>query len=271
MNQASQAIVPPDERRVLMELFAATGGERWKNRDGWGASSQVCTWYGVFCDFVGGDANRPVVAGLDLTLNNLEGTLPPSLSELSHLQHLRVAGNRLSGPVPEDLLQRWDAHRFEFEGRGNSFSNLVVRASVEYIASGLLCGVNEDLRYRVEFDEPRNHATLQSVRCANTRSRETYCLVREGTSASLGRLSRSLGVLGFAKFQSKYDYPYTFATHGVYLTTAAAWGDGSKNSVESYDGQGPIEVWTAQQLFLGLLAEVGWERESRKPKCDFQR
>jgi hypothetical protein len=42
-------------------------------------------------------------------------------------------------------------------------------------------------------------------------------------------------------------------------------------SVRTYSGQGPIEVWTAQQLFLGLLAEVGWERESRKAKCDFEK
>jgi hypothetical protein len=30
-------------------------------------------------------------------------------------------------------------------------------------------------------------------------------------------------------------------------------------------------VWVAQQLFLGLLAEVSWERETRKPKCDFEK
>ena len=52
------------ERQTLIEFFAATGGERWKNHDGWGTTTPVCNWYGVFCDFVDGVASRPFVAGL---------------------------------------------------------------------------------------------------------------------------------------------------------------------------------------------------------------
>jgi hypothetical protein len=271
MNQVTQGNVPPQERRVLMELFAATGGDGWSNRYGWGTEKSACDWYGVRCDFPDGDASRPVVTGLSLSLNNLEGTLPASLAELHHLQSLSVSGNRLSGKVPEAILERWDRHQFEFDGRGNAFPNLVIKAAVEYSASGALCSASDDLRYRVEFDEPKNRATFQSVRCTSARSRNTYCLVREGTSPSLARLSRGLGRLGFKAFRPQYDYPFGFVTHGVYLTTAAVWGDGSSMSVETYSGQGPIEVWSAQQLFLGLLSEAGWERESRKPKCDFQR
>ena len=47
--------------------------------------------------------------------------------------------------------------------------------------------------------------------------------------------------------------------------------DGWGSSVETYNRQGPHEVWAAQQLFLGLLAEASWERERRKPKCDFEK
>ena len=47
------------ERQTLTEFFAATGGERWKNHDGWGTTTPICNWYGVFCDFVDGDASRP--------------------------------------------------------------------------------------------------------------------------------------------------------------------------------------------------------------------
>ena len=271
MNQVRQGDVPPQERRVLMELFAATGGDRWSNRAGWGAEKSACDWYGVRCDFPDGDANRPVVAGLRLSSNDLEGTLPASLAELRHLRSLSISGNQLSGMVPEAILERWDRHQFEFDGRGNAFSNLIVRATVQYSASGVLCGAADDLRYRVEFDEPRNRATFQSVRCTSAQSRKTYCLVREGTSPSLSRLSRGLRRLGFTTFRPQYDYPFGAATHRLYLTTAAVWGDGSGMSVETYSGQGPIEVWNAQQLFLGLLPEAGWERESRRPKCDFQK
>jgi hypothetical protein len=77
--------------------------------------------------------------------------------------------------------------------------------------------------------------------------------------------------LSFARFNPKYDYPFSGVTHGVYVTTTATWGNKSRTSVETYNRQGPREVWTAQQLFLGLLAEASWDRESRKSECDFQR
>ena len=259
------------ERRALIEFFAATGGERWTKRDGWGTSAPVCDWYGVWCDFVDGDANRPFVAGLSLAFNNLEGRVPAGLANLERLQSLNVIGNRLSGSIPEGLLQRWDTHQFEFSGDGNAFSDVVVRASVEYSASGTLCAVYDDLRFRVDLDAVSGRAVFQSVRCADAKSRKTYCLVREGTPGSLARLSRELRRLRFASFAPKYDYPFSATTHGVYLTTMAAWGDRSQSSVETYDRQGPREVWLAQQLFLGLLAEAYWERETRKATCDFQK
>ena len=271
VSQVQQADVSPQERRVLMELFAATGGARWSTRGGWGTGASACDWYGVRCDFLGADASRPVVVGVSLPSNNLEGTFPSSLAELHHLQSLNVAGNRLSGKVPEAILERWDRHEFEFDGRGNAFSNLVVRATVQYSASGTLCSATEDVRYHVAFDEPQNLVIFQSVRCTDAESRDTYCLVREGRPPSFDRLSRALGRLGFKAFRPEYDYQFGFVTHGVYLTTASVWGDGSSMSVRTYSGQGPIEVWTAQQLFLGLLAEVGWTRDSRKAKCDFEK
>lgn len=85
------------------------------------------------------------------------------------------------------------------------------------------------------------------------------------------RVSRELARVGFARFESKYDYPFSRATHGVYLTTTATWGNRSGKSVETYNRQGPREVWIAQQLFLGLLADVAWDRETRKSKCDFEK
>jgi hypothetical protein len=270
--QPRSADVSPRERQVLLEFFAATGGERWTKHDGWGSPSPVCDWYGVSCDFIDGDWSRASVAGLSLAFNNLEGEIPPSLADLPRLRLLDVTHNRLSGPVPEPLLERWDNYQFEFSGEGNAFANLVVRGAVEYSASGVLCAEHDDLQFRLEFDAISGRAVFQSVRCADAASRTTYCLVREGNApVSLTRLSRGLKALGFARFRRQYDYPFTASTHGVYLTTTAVWGDRSRVSVETFDRQGPRRVWIAQQLFLGLATDASWERESRKPKCDFQK
>jgi hypothetical protein len=43
---------------------------------------------------------------------------------------LDVTGNRLTGPLPEPLLQRWDEHTFELSSDGNDFSYLVERVSM---------------------------------------------------------------------------------------------------------------------------------------------
>jgi hypothetical protein len=39
--------VPERERPVLLELFAATRGDGWKEKAGWRSSTPVCDWYGV--------------------------------------------------------------------------------------------------------------------------------------------------------------------------------------------------------------------------------
>lgn len=270
-GQPFQPDVPAGDRRVLLELYASTGGDRWLNRTGWGTSTSVCHWYGVSCDFIDGDPDRPVVSDLDLSLNQLAGSLPASLGDLKQLRSLNVVGNKLTGHLPVALLERWDRHELELNGGGNPFSNTLARATVTYSATGALCSPTEDLRYQLEVDESTNRASFQSVRCTDVASRNTYCLVREGPSPSLLRFTRALTSLRFATFKGDYDFlPGRTMTHGEYLTTAATWGDGTQMSVRTYARQGPVEVWAAQQLFLGLLTEVSWERESRKSKCDFQ-
>jgi hypothetical protein len=130
----------------------------------------------------------------------------------------------------------------------------------------VLCAENEDLRYSVEFDESTGRAVFQSIRCRKGTKRETYCLVREGRAPSLAWFSPGLAALDFANFASKYN-PLSFRTHSEDLTTTAVWGDGASKAVYSYDRQGPIRVWMAQQLFLSLIPKQ-WEREFEKTKCE---
>ena len=262
--------VSPHEREVLIDLYAGTGGPRWTRQAGWGSATSVCDWDGVFCDYADGDAKRPFVAALNLALNNLEGTLPLSLTTLPRLQTLNVAGNRLSGPLPEPLLQRWDEQHLELSAGGNAFTNLVARVSMTSSAGGVLCAEHEDVRFRLDIDAVRRRAVFQSIRCDSAPSRRTHCLVREGTPGSVAEFSRALQQLRFTGMGAKHDHPFTGQTHGVTLMTTAVWGDGSRTTVETYDRQGPRDVWIAQQLFLSLQSEVSWDREVRKPTCDME-
>ncbi|CAN0057935.1 unnamed protein product, partial [Chrysoparadoxa australica] len=80
----------PDERAVLKSFFKATNGQQWSNNDGWGTERPLSEWYGVIVEEVH-------VVGLDICGNNLEGSIPVELGQLSSLKELILFGNQLSG------------------------------------------------------------------------------------------------------------------------------------------------------------------------------
>ena len=88
------------EYDTLMAIYTSTGGPAWSNSTQVWGSGDACNWFGVTCDQDGttGD-NTSHVTGVDLTNNNLSGTLPP-LAGLAGLQIFDVGSNHLSGQIP---------------------------------------------------------------------------------------------------------------------------------------------------------------------------
>lgn len=80
--------VTPDSL-VLVALYNSTGGNSWTNRSNW-LSGTLDTWFGVTLD----PLTRRVTA-LDLSHNNLQGSIPAEIQELSELATLSLAGNQL--------------------------------------------------------------------------------------------------------------------------------------------------------------------------------
>src|SRR5690606_28482294 len=86
------------QHAILMELYTDTVGSNWNNNGGWGGGEGTeCTWYGVQCN------GQNQVTGLILSENNLSGTLPDSLGQLSTLGNLSLYGNEIGGPIPASL------------------------------------------------------------------------------------------------------------------------------------------------------------------------
>lgn len=93
--------IPPAERQALLSLYAATDGDRWTERSGWGgAAGGECAWYGVRCD-----ARGRHVVGIHLPNNGLTGRLP-KLGAFTRLTTLVLPLNYLSGPLPLADLPR---------------------------------------------------------------------------------------------------------------------------------------------------------------------
>ncbi|GAB4043830.1 putative Ig domain-containing protein [Spirosoma litoris] len=97
----SEAAPQPDpaETQALIDLYNSTNGAQWTRHNYWVTSNcGPCGWEGVNCD---GDGH---VTALLLSENNMTGTIPASLSALTHLQRLEMAVNSLSGPIQDELL-----------------------------------------------------------------------------------------------------------------------------------------------------------------------
>ena len=85
------------ERAALMALYDATNGNNWTDSTNWGTDEPLDHWHGVTAS--GGDR----VERLNLNNNNLTGSIPPALGDLSNLVSLFLHNNNLTGPIPPAL------------------------------------------------------------------------------------------------------------------------------------------------------------------------
>ena len=88
-----------DERTVLVALYDATGGTNWNNKTNWKTNQPFSEWYGVTTNADG------QVIGLMLIRNELSGSIPVELAQLSSLKYLVLDDNKLSGSIPVELAQ----------------------------------------------------------------------------------------------------------------------------------------------------------------------
>ncbi|MDE0357996.1 MAG: M66 family metalloprotease [Gammaproteobacteria bacterium] len=94
---------PPEEpatadRAALIAFYNAAGGAtHWREAKNWNTSESIDKWQGVLTNLAG------FVTELSLPGNNLSGTLPPELGNLTHLRWLVLNGNELTGAIPAEL------------------------------------------------------------------------------------------------------------------------------------------------------------------------
>ncbi len=85
------------DRAALEALYVATGGPGWTDSTNWKTAAPLIEWRGVRTD----DDGR--VIGLWLPRNNLTGTIPRELGNLTNLQELSLSENSLTGTIPPEL------------------------------------------------------------------------------------------------------------------------------------------------------------------------
>lgn len=120
---ATSAQTLEDDKAALTAIFHATGGTGWTNKYHW--LSQTVTvdqWFGVTVtndrvtklELYGNNLTGSIPAEignltalelLDFNGNNLIGNIPAELENLTVLNALHLGGNQLSGAVPNNLLK----------------------------------------------------------------------------------------------------------------------------------------------------------------------
>ena len=97
MSGTAYSQVPQIERDALIALYNSTDGANWKDNTGWmGAAGTECTWFGVTC-------SNNSVSRLSFWQNQLTGTIPSELGNLTNLTNLHFGANSLSGSIPKEL------------------------------------------------------------------------------------------------------------------------------------------------------------------------
>ena len=80
---------------ILVELYNSTEGANWSSNANW-LTGNVDTWYGITVV-----SNR--VTEIELQKNNLSGSIPSSLGNLTSLEILNLDTNQITGTIPTQL------------------------------------------------------------------------------------------------------------------------------------------------------------------------
>lgn len=96
------------DRKALIDLYNATGGDNWNNNNGWLEGNPSNNWYGVQVNSSGrviqiklngtGFGQDGVHGG-----NNLNGVLPESIGNLKELRYLNLKHNFIEGEIPSSI------------------------------------------------------------------------------------------------------------------------------------------------------------------------
>jgi hypothetical protein len=83
-------------RFALASIYYQLSGTNWTNNDNWLSAEHHCEWYGIDC---WGGAAGVALSEVDLSANNLVGTIPLEFSLLVETQTIWLSENHLSGPL----------------------------------------------------------------------------------------------------------------------------------------------------------------------------
>ena len=87
----------------------------WTYTDNWMTDKGICMWYGVACNPILHEGVKQTVYNgnsdvlhLNLTANNIRGTIPPEIAALENLITLDLGRNNMEGTIPDAIVTMED-------------------------------------------------------------------------------------------------------------------------------------------------------------------
>lgn len=124
------------ERNALIALYNATDGEHWNNKTNWCSDAPVNEWYGVYCE-----GEKGHVIGISMVWNNLSGSLPVEIGNMSQLRGINLEGNtNLNGKIPDefgDLVLLTEANLMYCGALSNHESSIFRLPNLDVLRCGL--------------------------------------------------------------------------------------------------------------------------------------
>jgi len=97
IGQKLKAQTLKQDSLALVDLYNSANGANWFNKDGW-LKDPVSTWGGI-------TVTNGRVTEVYFGANNLVGTIPTSIGNLSELTDLQLGANQLSGVIPDEFYK----------------------------------------------------------------------------------------------------------------------------------------------------------------------
>ena len=115
--------VSETEKLALIAVYNATNGDDWINNTNWLTEEPIRNWYGV-------EVSGNKVVEVDLSFNNLTGSLPSEIGDLEYLEFLSFWSNAIEGTLPTEIGNLTELRVVSFEENNfageipESFENL---------------------------------------------------------------------------------------------------------------------------------------------------
>ena len=181
---------------VLETLYDDTGGDNWKSSANWKTTNSLDQWHGV-------KTKDGRVSEIDLHGNQLTGTIPSDIANLSGLLSLNLRGNSLSGDIPD--LDSLDNLRF-FYAKDNNLGGTMESIGLDsmdrliwvHLQNNIISGTIPELSSldidRIKLDGNKLSGTLDNLAASTGGSLEELFLNSNNISGTIPDLSGLLSL-----------------------------------------------------------------------------